>query len=82
MAAATTFTPAAGVEIMILFIATGNAAFYYGFRNPAAANDTQAYTTTTNVSSPYSKFGITNSSYFVGGGGVNGLRGFSGIQIK
>jgi hypothetical protein len=79
--AASTFTPAAGVQIMILFVGTNNGAFYFGCGDPGGSgNFTQNYSSIAQFG-PGEKFGITNTSIFTCTATNNGV-GFSGIQIK
>ena len=76
---ATTYQPAAGVEIIILSIFVSNSATtYYGtFQSGLVRNRNYS------AQLPYAnnKFGITNTDYFEFNV-LNGNTGFCGIQIK
>ena len=75
---ASSYQPAAGIEIMVLMIYINNTAMWWGM--------TDGTTVTRNYSNDYgkntfTKYGITNTQYFY----LDAIRtatGFSGLQIK
>ena len=83
MNAATNYTPAVGVEILVLKIFLDNAYGYAGITNGVITADYHWNTATigTTGAGNGTKFGITNTYYLkcTNGGALNG---FSGIQIK
>ncbi len=83
MNGSTNYTPAVGIEIMILKIFMDNAYGDVGITNGVitADNHWNISTTGSTGAGNGTKFGITNTYYLkCSNGGV--LNGFSGIQIK
>ena len=79
----TSFTPAVGVEIIILISFANNIGSYFGISD--GVNSARNYGGVNNVNNSMmyggSKFGITNNYPFISTGGAT-TTGFSGIQIK
>tara|TARA_R110002096_G_C14301667_1_gene698541 strand:+ start:436 stop:711 length:276 start_codon:yes stop_codon:yes gene_type:complete len=79
-----TFVPAAGVEIMVLWVFTDNAAIYIGLQN-AAGDIIKNVQPNPNVGgggefAPIIKMSLTNTWFFYSN--ITTDQGFTGIQIK